>query len=168
MSDSWDERRRAQEEGYFENLNKQAMARLALKRTQPARLSPVTGKPLEQITIMGTVVDRCVDSGGIWLDNGELEQIISAAKDSKASLGDFVGTLPTLKPGSSAVTEGLKSPVSGEPMRQEKVLGITVDRCVTSHGIWLDARELERLVKSSHQSLSSSIAEFFSMVIGKK
>ena len=168
MNDSWDERRRAQEEGYFENLNKQAMARLALKRTQPARLSPITGKPLEQITIMGTVVDRCVDSGGIWLDNGELEQIISAAKDSKASLRDFVGTLPTLKPGSSAVTEGLKSPLSGEAMHQEKVLGITVDRCPTSQGIWLDARELERLVKSSHQSLSSSIAEFFSMVIGKK
>lgn len=168
MNDSWDERRRAQEEGYFETLNKQAMARLALKKTQPARLSPVTGKPMEQITIMGTVVDRCVDSGGIWLDNGELEQIIAAAKDSKASLQDFVGTLPTLKPSASAVTEGLKSPVCGEPMQQEKILGITVDRCKASHGIWLDARELDRLIRSSHQSLSSSIAEFFSMVIGKK
>jgi len=168
MSDSWDERRRAQEEGYFENLNKQAMARLALKRTQPARLSPVTGKPMEQITIMGIVADRCVDSGGIWLDSGELDQILENARDSKASLQDFVGTLPTLKPGSTAVTEGLKSPVSGELMHQEKVLGVTVDRCHTSKGIWLDSRELDRLIRSSHQSLASSIADFFSMVIGKK
>ena len=168
MSDAWDERRRAQEDGYFENLNKQAMARLAAKRTQPARLSPVTGKPMEQITIMGVVADRCVDSGGVWLDNGELEHILTAAKDSKASLKDFIDTLPTLKPVTSVATEGLKSPATGEPMHQEKVLGVTVDRCFTSKGIWLDAGELERLVRSSHQTLSSSIADFFSMVLGRR
>ena len=167
MGDSWDDRRKAQEEGYFEALNKQALARLAQKRTQPARLSPITGSPMEQITIMGVVADRCLTSGGIWLDHGELEQILVSAKDSKASLNDFVGTLPALKPGTDIVTEGLKSPVTGEPMHQSKVLGITVDTCKTSGGIWLDARELDRLMKSSHQSLGSSVADFFSMVLGK-
>ena len=167
MTDSWDERRKAQEEGYFENLNKQALVRLAQKRTQPARLSPITGKPMEQITVMGVVLDRCLESGGVWLDRGELEQILTVAKDSKASLKDFVGTLPTLKPGASIVPDGLKSPVSGSPMHQEKVLGVTIDKCPSSEGIWLDARELDRLIRSSHQSLGSSIVEFFSMVLGK-
>ena len=168
MSDSWDDRRKAQEDGYFEALNKQALARLAQKRTQPARLSPITGSPMEQITIMGVVAERCVASGGIWLDQGELEQILVSAKDSNASLKDFVGIIPALKPGSDIVTEGLKSPVTGEPMHQSKVLGVTVDTCKSSGGIWLDARELDRLIKSSHQSLGSSIADFFSMVLGKQ
>ena len=32
MGDAWDERRKAQEDSYFENLNKQALARLAVKQ----------------------------------------------------------------------------------------------------------------------------------------
>jgi Zn-finger nucleic acid-binding protein len=178
MSDSWDDRRKAQEDGYFENLNKQALARLALKKEQPARSSPATGKPMEHITIMGVVADRCLESGGIWLDAGELEQILHAAKGSSASLQDFVGTLPTISPGAvnlgagnsgaGPVTSGQKSPITGEPMQQEKILGITIERCKSSQGIWLDARELDRLIRSSHQSLASSVAEFFSMVLGRK
>jgi Zn-finger nucleic acid-binding protein len=166
MSDSWDERRRAQEEGYFENLNKQALARLASKKDHPARKSPATGKPMEQIAVMGVVIDRCVDSGGIWLDAGELPHILEASKESTASLKDFIGAIPTLKPGSS-VAAGLPSPITGKPMNQEKFMGIAVDTCPDSGGIWLDAAELDRLIKSSHQSLTSGIKEFFALVLGK-
>jgi Zn-finger nucleic acid-binding protein len=168
MNDAWDERRRAQEEGYFDRLNKDALARMARKQEGPVRTSPVTGKPMEAITLMGTVVDRCVDSGGVWLDAGELEQLLQAAKDSKASIEDFIGTLPTLNPSEAAVAEGQPSPITGTAMKREKVLGITVDRCPDSGGIWLDARELDRLLRSSHQSLTSSVMDFFSMVLGRK
>lgn len=168
MSDSWDERRRAQEEGYFETLNKQALARLATKKGQPARMSPATGKPMEHITVMGVVADRCVDSGGIWLDAGELEHILEAAKDSSASVKDFIGAVPALKPSSSPVAAGQKSPITGKLMNQEKILGVTIDRCPDSGGIWLGAEELNRLVASSHQTLTSGVKDFFSMVLGKK
>jgi Zn-finger nucleic acid-binding protein len=123
---------------------------------------------MEQIVAFGAVVDRCTTSGGVWLDSGELEQILTAAKDSSSSLKDFIGSLPSLKPTETAVAEGLLSPDSGKPMKTEKVLGITVDRCTETGGIWLDARELERLITSSHQSLGSSIKEFFALVIGAK
>jgi Zn-finger nucleic acid-binding protein len=166
MSDSWDERRRAQEEGYFENLNKQALARLASKKEQAAYKSPVSRKPMERITVMGVIVDRCIDSGGIWLDAGELEHILEAAKDSTASLNDFLGAMPSLKPG-SAVSAGLPSPITGKPMNQEKVMGVTVDTCPDSRGIWLDASELDRLIKSSHTSLTSGVKDFFAMILGK-
>jgi Zn-finger nucleic acid-binding protein len=52
-------------------------------------------------------------------------------------------------------------------MNVEKVLGISIARCSESGGIWLDARELDRLISSSHQSLGSSIKEFFALVLGK-
>ena len=168
MSDSWDERRRAQEERYFETLNKQALARLAEKKGQPARHSPVTGKPMEQITFMGVVADRCVDSGGLWLDAGELEQVLAAAKESDASLKDFISAAPSLTPQSAVEAPGRTSPITGKPMNQEKILGVTIDKCADSGGIWLDAGELERLVKSSHQSLTSGVKDFFAMVLGRR
>jgi len=115
---------------------------------------------------MGVLVDRCVDSGGIWLDAGELEHILEAAKESTASLEDFIGAMPSVQPG-SAVSVGLPSPITGKPMNQEKFMGVTVDTCPDSRGIWLDATELDRLIKSSHQSLKSGVKEFFAMILGK-
>lgn len=168
MTDSWDDRRRAQEDSYFDKVNQESLARLSRKQQGPARLSPITGKPMEQIVAFGAVVDRCTTSGGIWLDAGELEQILISAKESSSSLKDFIGTLPNVKPTDAVVTEGLLSPDTGKPMKSEKVLGITVDRCTETGGIWLDARELDRLVASSHQSLGSSIKEFFGLVLSSK
>ena len=168
MGDAWDERRKAQEDSYFENLNKQALARLAVKQGAPARPSPVTGKPMEVITVMGTVIDRCVDSGGIWLDAGELDQLLVSSKEHSPSLADFIKLVPQLNPQGATVTGGKNSPITGKPMNQEKVLGVSIDKCSESGGIWLDASELARLLSSSHQTLSSWILDFFSQVLGKK
>ena len=167
MTDSWDERRQAQEESYFDRANKESLARLTRKQQQAGRLSPVTGQPMEHIVAFGAIVDRCTTSGGIWLDAGELDEILAAAKESTHSLKDFIGALPSLKPSESPVHEGLPSPINGKPMNVEKVLGISIARCSESGGIWLDARELDRLISSSHQSLGSSIKEFFALVLGK-
>jgi len=167
MSDSWEERRRAQEDGYFDTLNKQALQRLAAKKGQPARVSPVSGKAMEVVTVMGVVIDRCSESGGLWLDSGELEQLIDAAKHTSASLKDFLDLFPA--PSSSTpVTGGKPSPINGKPMNQDKVLGVSIDRCPESGGIWLDATELQRLLDSSHQTLASGIRDFFAQVLGKK
>lgn len=168
MSDTWDDRRRAQEDGYFDNLNKQALSRLAAKQGQPVRKSPVTGKPMEQLPVMGVLIDRCVDSGGIWLDAGELAHILETAKDATASLGDFIAAMPSLAPSHSAVAEGLKSPVTEKAMNIEKVLGLTVATCADSGGVWLDAAELNAAIKSSHQTLSSGVKDFFQLLLGKK
>ena len=96
-SDSWDDRRRAAEESFFEKQNKEALARLKSRTDSKPRLSPISGKPMEQLTIMGVVVDRCKESGGIWLDCGELEQILGNAQnpDQKSWIVGFLsGLLP--------------------------------------------------------------------------
>lgn len=168
MTDSWNERRQAQEDSYFDRTNKDSLARLARKQQQVARISPITGQPMETIVAFGATIDRCTTSGGIWLDAGELEEILTAAKHSTSSLKDFIGALPTLKPSEHAVHDGLLSPATGSKMTLEKVLGISVARCSETGGIWLDAHELDRLISSSHQSLGKSIKEFFSLVLGRQ
>jgi Zn-finger nucleic acid-binding protein len=122
---------------------------------------------MEVVTVMGTVIDRCVVSGGIWLDAGELEQLLVASKDNTASLEDFINLVPSLTPSNEPVTGGKNSPITGKPMNQEKILGVSIDKCAESGGIWLDASELQRLLNSSHQSLSSGIKDFFALVLGR-
>lgn len=78
MTDAFDQRRKAQEESYFEKENKKKLEDLANKADRP---SPITGKPMVQEDIMGVTVDRCVDSGGVWLDAGELEELLKKSKE---------------------------------------------------------------------------------------
>ena len=81
MSDAWNEMGKAKENAYFEKKNHEAIDRLAKKQLEGSpRLSPISGKPMEQVVISGVIVDRCTESGGIWLDSGELEQILEASK----------------------------------------------------------------------------------------
>ncbi len=87
MTNSWDDMRRAKEESYFDKKNREALERMNKKQAEQPRISPVSGQPMEQIVINGVVVDRDPVSGGIWLDAGELEQLLGAAKDNAGEAG---------------------------------------------------------------------------------
>ena len=81
-----DEYRKFQEESYFDKKNREALERLAkVKEATKPRLSPISGEPMEQVTLHGVVVDRCAKSGGIWLDAGELEQLIEIAETAHSA-----------------------------------------------------------------------------------
>jgi Zn-finger nucleic acid-binding protein len=83
-SDSWSDMRKAKENQFFEQQEKEALARLK-SRAESIRKSPIDGQPMEQVTIMGVVVDRCKSTGGVWLDNGELEQLLKASQKNAGS-----------------------------------------------------------------------------------
>ena len=77
-----EEERSSHEEKFFKKKNEEALKRLALKKKEKPRLSPITGDPMVQEVMFGVVIDRCLSSGGIWLDAGELEQLIEAEKQA--------------------------------------------------------------------------------------
>lgn len=83
MSDSWKNRERAAEETYFDKENRMAVAKLARRVPSEPRNSPITGKPMQQRVMDGVTVDFCADSGGIWLDAGELEELIKIAAEKE-------------------------------------------------------------------------------------
>ncbi len=96
MSDSWDERRKAQEEQFFEKENERAIKKLqAEKDSHKPRLSPASGKAMTHTSIAGVTVYRCPDSGGIWLESGQLEAIVNNTRESDDSnwLANFFNTL---------------------------------------------------------------------------
>ncbi|HJQ34178.1 MAG TPA: zf-TFIIB domain-containing protein [Pyrinomonadaceae bacterium] len=92
MSDIFDERRRGLEEEYFRRRDKESLERLREAIREDARtrdLGPVTmpcprctGK-LHEDSYDEVSINRCDTCGGIWLDAGELEHIIS--QESSAS-----------------------------------------------------------------------------------
>jgi Zn-finger nucleic acid-binding protein len=84
MSDGWEKMKRAKEDEYFDRQNKEALNRLKTKATDKPRLSPITGEPMEQLVLMGVVIDKCPTSGGIWLDAGELEEILRASREQSS------------------------------------------------------------------------------------
>jgi hypothetical protein len=87
VSDIFDERRRGLEEEYFRRKDKESLQRLreAIKEeasqhsAEPVTMEcpRCTGK-LHAETYDEVGIDRCDTCGGIWLDAGELEQIIGA------------------------------------------------------------------------------------------
>lgn len=84
MTDSLKKRGQALEEDFFQAREKEALERLSQRAGEKERLSPITGKPMLQKTLYGVVVDQCADTKGIWLDAGELEQILKVAGDQHA------------------------------------------------------------------------------------
>ncbi len=95
----------------------------------------------EEVEVIGrnVTVDVCPKCGGMWLDTGELKKIIG-----DKSLTDYltkdIGTKTQSK---------LVCPRCGGLMDLEKAEDVEVDVCLTCHGVWLDAGELEDLKETS-------------------
>lgn len=76
----------ALEEEYYKRMEDEAVKRLSQRMGEKPRLSPITGKPMVQKSLNGVIIDQCEDSKGIWLDAGELDQILKIAIDHKAGV----------------------------------------------------------------------------------
>jgi Zn-finger nucleic acid-binding protein len=50
--------------------------------SMPLLTSPIDGSPMRQIHRFGIELDVCASTGGVWLDKGELEKLITFIKDS--------------------------------------------------------------------------------------
>lgn len=57
----------------------------------PLLVSPIDGSPMKQIIRNGVEIDMCPTTGGVWLDKGELEKLLSMVNDAMDdSEEDFV------------------------------------------------------------------------------
>jgi hypothetical protein len=91
VSDIFDERRRGLEQEYFRRKDKESLDRLREAIREEAHASGTqavtmdcprcTGK-LHAETYEEVSIDRCDTCGGVWLDAGELEQIIGEESTS--------------------------------------------------------------------------------------
>jgi hypothetical protein len=57
----------------------------------PLLTSPIDGAPMRQIHRFGIEFDVCPNSGGVWLDKGELEKLMTFIKEETAAENDDRG-----------------------------------------------------------------------------
>ncbi len=97
----------------------------------------------------GVAVDACPFGHGVWLDSGEFEQVVAAARvDRETMVKRLAG-----RAGDSTVRHELRAkerpcPVCDEMMDlrvHAEWSEVVLDHC-DAHGIWFDADELERAV----------------------
>ncbi len=90
----------------------------------------------------GVEVDWCPSSGGIWLDDGELELL--ANEPGSANIWDMAERAPEAREAT------LNCPLTGLPMEKwvfgEGASRIVVDASPMGHGLWLDRGELQQLL----------------------
>jgi len=163
MSDSvLDPRRKALEDSYFQKKNQEALEFLAKELEKKERLSPLTDKPLKESIFHGVIVYTCEDTNGVWVEGSQLERLFSEIESEEASAAgvkwdqSFFEALcheakediphGALKIAKEAQGD-LLSPVTREPMVKFELLGVVLDRCEHSGGIWFDANELENLLE---------------------
>ncbi len=48
----------------------------------PLLVSPIDGTPMKQIVRNGIEIDMCPTTGGVWLDKGELEKLLSLVNEA--------------------------------------------------------------------------------------
>lgn len=109
---------------------------------------------LDEMTSAGVVIDVCSACRGMWLDRGELEQIVARSDslhNERRRAGPGTGTnvglekrreRPTARPGDEGL---LRCPRCYHLLRETWQDGVPVDMCSRCRGVWLDNGELGRI-----------------------
>lgn len=120
------------------------MARLLKTATCPRDAK--TLKPLKINIVRGfdVTVDQCPNCEGMFLDRGEIKRITGH---------DKLDELLTRHVGLDSDSE-LVCPGCGMVMDLEDAGGTHVEVCLSCHGVWLDAGELEKLKATPNEKFA--------------
>ena len=104
---------------------------------------PVCKESMIILELNEVEIDYCSQCHGIWLDSGELEELL---KDSKAK--DQL--LASFEIDNNVKEKPYKCPICSK--RMDKVLygenkKVLVDKCRKEHGLWFDKGELHQIVE---------------------
>ena len=92
-------------------------------------------------------IDFCQQCRGVWLDAGELENLIGRADtksvDPLAQFQKLNGFIPR---GPKSLCPRCDRPLEEISSQRGDQKALTLDRCPQGHGLWFDAHELEELL----------------------
>jgi Zn-finger nucleic acid-binding protein len=124
---------------------------LVFASSQTARLCPVCDVPLQQLYSQGLALDGCTLCGGVWLDGGEMAQLLERSDE---------GALQALQAHLDAVPPALtrrpvayrKCPTCRTGLMEysyQYATGIRLNKCATCKGTWADRGELLQVYRLS-------------------
>ena len=122
-------------------------------------MCPDCHEPLIVYEFQGVEIDRCLSCGGTWLDSGELAMITELAGVEPG------GLTRALENKTEVSRTKRRCPRCGKKLRiihMGENPSIELDRCPRGHGLWLDAGEMEAVIRSFAKGEEGSVAGFFS------
>ncbi len=108
-------------------------------------------------------IDYCTDCGGIWLDAGELEELLDQADKAAQLLASFK-TEP-------ACTEKQRNcPICDKKM-QKIIVGksqpaLLIDKCAKGDGLWFDSGELHNIFDRAKLDENNQIRDLLADMFG--
>ncbi len=123
---------------------------------------PVCSSAMIVLELDEVEIDYCPDCGGIWLDAGELELLLSDSQQAKQLLDSF-------KVDSKCTEKQRKCPICLKKM-QKIVVGssappLLIDKCARGDGLWFDKGELQdilnRAVLDKGNKIQKLLADIF-------
>ncbi len=122
----------------------------------------VCHNPMITLELDDVETDYCLSCRGIWLDEGELEQLLGDTQRALDLLGSFTAA-------DNCTEELRRCPICGKKM--EKVFvgppagQVLIDRCKKAHGLWFDRGELEAVLHlgrfDSEGKIPKLLGQFF-------
>ncbi len=120
---------------------------------------PRCHEPLVTYELEGVEVDRCLECGGTWLDEGELQMLLELAGAGTGRLSE------ALEAAARVGARGkLRCPRCAKRMdviHLGEAEAVELDRCRNAHGLWFDAREVEAVVRKFHEGDEGVVARYF-------
>jgi len=109
-------------------------------------------------------IDYCTECGGIWLDAGELEELMADADKSRAVLDSF-------KADPDNPEKRRKCPICDKKMAKvvvgDEQSPLLIDKCVRGDGIWFDAGELDEIIEKASLDEDNKIKQLLKDMFGK-
>jgi len=117
---------------------------------------PVCKTAMITFELEGVEVDFCNDCNGIWLDAGELEQLLGNPLQAEQLINSF-------KVDKNCSEKPRKCPICLKKMKKI-IINISeplllIDKCAKSHGLWFDKGELQDILKTGSFDSENKVAK---------
>jgi len=124
---------------------------------------PVCRNAMMTLELQEVEIDYCTDCGGIWLDAGELEELLGQADRASQLLASF-------KTEPSCTEKQRKCPICDKKMQKITVgqsqPALLIDKCAKGDGLWFDSGELHDIFDRAQLDENNKIQDFLADMFG--
>jgi len=133
---------------------------------------PVCKNAMITLELADVEIDHCTDCGGIWLDAGELEQLLGEPVLSRVEGQEKAKQLlDSFKVDHSSTEKPRKCPICDKKM-QKIIVGssrpaVLIDKCRRGDGLWFDKGELNNIVNKAQLDKDNKISKLLADMFGQ-
>jgi hypothetical protein len=109
-------------------------------------------------------IDHCTGCGGIWLDAGELEELLGDRQQAEEVMNSF-------EPDRACAERPRKCPICSK--RMQKIIAantkprLLLDRCRSGDGLWFDRGELRQILAQANLDPDHKVQQLLSEMFGR-